>query len=137
MARFIAVMGIRLFQENGCLSISPEDLTLFKNFIKYFLSVLKISKTLVFFLRTSSEYSKTYWQGSVFTTDHWKRIIKTDPCPYLVKYALDILNKAEFLDIFNTDKKCFIQNNIESSFLEINGSPSLIYSFPLVVIRTS
>ena len=60
-----------------------------------------------------------------------------DPCPYLVKYALDILNKAEFLDIFNTDKKCFIQNNIESSFLEINGSPSLIYSFPLVVIRTS
>ena len=40
-----------------------------------------------------------------------------------------------YLDIFNTDKKSFININIESSppeiwirFLEINGSPSLIIS---------
>ena len=35
-------------------------------YIKHFLSVLKISKTLVFFLKTSGEYSKIYRQGSVF-----------------------------------------------------------------------
>ena len=58
-----------------------------------------------------------------------------DPCPYLVKYALDVLKKKIFfLDIFNTEKNVIIQNNIESSpqeiwiricFLKINGSPSL------------
>ena len=72
-------------------------------FIKHFLSMLKISKTLVFFLRTSGEYSK---HGSVLTTDPLKRILKTDPCLYLVKYSLDVLkNKIKVLDIFNTDKK--------------------------------
>ena len=48
-------MGIRLFRENGSLSISPEDLILYYFFL-HFLSVLKISKNLVFFLITSSEY---------------------------------------------------------------------------------
>ena len=58
-------MGIRLFQENGSLSISPEDLILY--YLCYtFLSVFKISKIFVFFLRTSSEYLTRYGQGSVF-----------------------------------------------------------------------
>ena len=43
--------------------------------------------------------------------------------------------KTKVLDIFNTDKKCLIKNNIESSpqeiwirirFLEISGYPSLL-----------
>ena len=38
-------------------------------FIKHFLSALKISKTFVFFLRTSGEYLKIYRQGSVISTD--------------------------------------------------------------------
>ena len=59
-----AVIGIRLFQENGSLSISPEDLILYC-FYKIFLSVLKLSKTFVFFLRKSSEYLTRYGQGSV------------------------------------------------------------------------
>ena len=54
---------------------------------------------------------------------------------YLFEYSPDVLyKKTEVLDIFNTDKKCFMEINIESSpptiwirirFLEINGSPSL------------
>ena len=54
---------------------------------------------------------------------------------YLVKYSLDVFKKkTKVFDIFNTDKRLFIKNNIESSpreiwirirFLEINGSPSL------------
>ena len=62
-------------------------------FMKHFLSVLKIHKSFVFFLRKSGEYSKKYRQGSVFTTDPWKQILKTDPCPYLGKYSLDVLKK--------------------------------------------
>ena len=67
--------------------------------------------------------------------DPWKRILKTDPCPYLVKYSLVVLKKkTKISDIFNTNKKYFIKNNIKSSpqeiwirihFLELNGSPSL------------
>ena len=87
-------------------------------FTKYFLSILKISKTFVFFL-TSGEYSKKYRQGSVISTDPWKRILKTDPSPYLVKYSLDVLKKNFFLDIFNTDKKCITKKNIELSPQEI------------------
>ena len=69
------------------------------------MAVLEISKTLVFFLRTSGEYSKRYEQGFVFTTDPSKRILKTVPCPYLVKYSLDVLKKkTKDLDIFDTDK---------------------------------
>ena len=61
--------------------------------------------------------------------DPWKRILKTDTCPYLVKYSLDFV-----LDIFNTDKRYFMKINIESSPPEIwirirfhnrFGSPSL------------
>ena len=41
---------------------------------------------------------------------------KADPCPYLVNYSLDVLKKkTKVLDIVNTDKKCLIKNNIESS----------------------
>ena len=105
-------------------------------FINHFLSVLKISKTFVFFLRMSGKYSKKYRQGSVFTTDPWKWILKTDPCPYLVIYSLHVLKiKTKVLDIFNTNKKCFMKINKESSPPEIwirirfhngSGSPSLM-----------
>ena len=72
------------------------------------MAVLKLSKTLVFFLRKSGEYSKRYGQGSVFTTDPWKK----DPCPYLFQYSLDILKKkTKVLDIFQTDKKCWKKIN--------------------------
>ena len=92
------------------------------------MSVSKISKNLVFFLRTSSEYlTRIRFQGSVKKTDH---------CLYFFEYSPDVLKKkTKVLDIFNTDKKCFMKINIESSprkiwirirFLEINGSPSLI-----------
>ena len=60
------VMGIRLFQENGSLSISPPDSILYYFFIEHFLYVLKIYKTNVFFLITSSLYLTRYGQGSVF-----------------------------------------------------------------------
>ena len=83
--------------------------------IKHFLSELKISKTLFLFFRTSLEYSKKYGQGSFFTTDH-----KCNPFPYLVKCTLYFLKKkTKVLDSFNTDKKCFIKKNIESSLQEI------------------
>ena len=98
-------------------------------FIKHFLFKLKISKTLVFFLRTPGEYSKKYRQGSVFSTDHC-------PCPYLVRYSFDVLKKkTKVLDTFNTDKICFMKIDIESSLPEIwirirfhngSGSQSLI-----------
>ena len=62
--------------------------------------------------------------------------MKTDPCLYFFKYSPDVLKKKTIvLDIFNTNKKCFVKNNIESSppelwirirFLEINRSPSLV-----------
>ena len=55
---------------------------------------------------------------------------------YLFEYSPAVLKKkTKILDIFYTDKKCFMEINIESSppeiwirirFLEINGSPSLI-----------
>jgi hypothetical protein len=58
-----------------------------------------------------------------------------DPCLYFFEYSPDVLKKkTKVLDIFNTDKKCFMKINIETSpleiwirirFLEINGSPSL------------
>ena len=88
-------MGICWFQENGSLFLIhiSGGLYYILIFTKHFLSVLKISKTFVFFLRKSGEYLKKYRQGSVFTTDPWKRILKTDPCPYLVKYLLDVLKK--------------------------------------------
>ena len=42
--------------------------------------------------------------------------MKTDPCPCLVKYSLDVLKKkTKVLDIFNTDKKCLMKINIELS----------------------
>ena len=68
------------------------------------MSVLKISKTFVFFLRTSGEYSKKYRQGSVISTGPWKCILITDSCPYLVKYSLDVLKKKT--KFYDTDKKC-------------------------------
>ena len=92
-------------------------------FIKHSLSVLKISKKFIFFLRrTLGEYSKIF--------------LKTDPCPFLVKYSLDVLKKkTKVLDISNIDKKWIMKINTESSPPEIwirisfhkgYGSPSLL-----------
>ena len=37
--------------------------------------------------------------------------MKTDPCLYFFEYSPDVLKKkTKLLDIFNTDKKCFIKN---------------------------
>ena len=61
--------------------------------------------------------------------------MKTDLCLYFFDYSPDVFKKKTIVFyIFNTDEKCFIKVNIESSppekwisirFLEINGSPSL------------
>ena len=46
--------------------------------------------------------------------------LKNRSLSYLVKYSFDILKKkTKVLDIFNTDKKCFMKINIESSPPEI------------------
>ena len=70
-----------------------------------------------------------------------------DPCPYLVKYSLDVPKKKSFLlGISNTDKKCLTKKNVESSpqeiwtrihFLEISGSPSLDSSISYIHDRCS
>ena len=59
-------------------------------FIKYSLSALKISTNLVFFLRTSGEYSKKYRQGFFFKTNpdphHWLPVCRHKghmPCSFL------------------------------------------------------
>ena len=45
-----------------------------------------------------------------------QRNIDKDPCVNLVKYSLDVFNKkTKVLDIFNSDKKSFYKNDIESS----------------------
>ena len=44
--------------------------------------------------------------------------MKTDPCLYFFEYSPD-QKKTKVLDIFNTDKKCFMKINIESSPIEI------------------
>ena len=90
---------------------------------------IKISKTFVFFLRTSSEYLTTFSRI---------RVEITDPSLYFLEYSPDVIKKkTKVLDIFDTEKKSFLKINIESSpleiwirirFLEINGYPSLDYS---------
>ena len=119
-------MEIRLFQESGSLSISPEDLIL------HFLSILEISKRNVFFLGTSSEYLTRYGQGSVFKICFQGSAEIADP----FLYSPDVLkNKTKVLDSFNADKKCLMKINVELGppeiwmrirFLEISGSPSLV-----------
>jgi hypothetical protein len=75
------------------------------------MSVLKISKTCVFYIRTSDEY----------LTSYEKRSVLTDPYPNLVKYAHDVLKKnKKVLDIINTNKTCFIKINVKSSPQEIS-----------------
>ena len=75
-------------------------------------------------LRTSSEYLTRNGQGSVF------KIRKTDPCLYFFEYSPDVLKKkTKVFDVFNTDKKCFMKINRESSPPEIwiiIVSPSLV-----------
>ena len=110
-------MEICWFQENWSLSISPEDLILYF-FYKIFLSGLKITKKFVLFLRMSSEYLTRYGQGSVFKICFQGSVEIT--CLYFFEYSPDFLKeKTKTLDIFNTDKKCFIKINIESSPPEI------------------
>ena len=68
-------------------------------FIKHILSVLKISKTFVFFLKTSSEYLTRYEQGFVF-----KIRFKNGSCLYFFVYSTDVFKKkTKILDIFYTD----------------------------------
>ena len=74
------------------------------------MSVLKISKTFVFFLRTSSEYLTRYGQGSVFKIRFQGSVEITDPCLYFFEYSPDVLKKkTKVLDIFNTNKKCLMK----------------------------
>ena len=62
----------------------------------------------------SGEYSKKYRQGSIFTINPSKWILKTDPCQYLVKYSLDVLKENKgFSDTLNTDKIFFMKIDIE------------------------
>ena len=84
---FKSVMGILIHISRGLNSILI--------FIKHFLSVLKISKSSVYFLKTSSEYLTR--QGS---------IMKTNPCLYFFEYSPDVLNKKTDIWIrirFTTD----------------------------------
>ena len=55
-------------------------------FYRIFLSVLKISKSFVFYWRTSDEKLTSYGQGSV-STDPWKRILKNR---ILIQISLNI-----------------------------------------------
>ena len=99
------------------------------NFHKTFLSVFKTSKTIVFFLKTSSDYLTR----SVFKDPLWKRILV-----YIFEYSHDVpKKKTKVLDIFIMDKKCFMKINIKSNLAEIwirirfqngSGSPSLVIS---------
>ena len=92
----------------------------------------------------SGEYLRRYEQGSDLKIRLQGSVVKTDPCPYLFKYSSYILKKkSKVLDIFITDKKCFIKNNLESSsegiwirirFLKISGSPSLVLTKTKVLI---
>ena len=92
--------------------------------IKHFLTVFEISKIFVFFLRTSSEYLTRYGQGSVFKVRFQGSVEITDPCLYFFEYSPDVLKKkTKVLDISNTDKKCFIQINIESSPGDMDKDP--------------
>ena len=80
-------------------------------FSKHFLSTFKISKTFVFFLRTSSEYLTRHGQGSVFKIRFQGSVKKPDPCLYFFEYSPDVLKKkTKVLDILNTDKKCFMKS---------------------------
>ena len=72
----------------------------------------------------SNEYLTRYGQGSA---------VKTNPCLCFFEYSPDVIKENKY--IFNTDKKCLMKINIELSppeiwisisFLEINGSPSLL-----------
>ena len=48
-----------------------------------------------------------------------RSVVKTDPCLYFFEYSPDVLKKKKVIDIFNTDKKCYRKNYIQSSPLEI------------------
>ena len=56
----LAVIGIQIRCEKDLDHHISGGLVSISIFIKHFLSVLKISKTFVFFLGTSGEYSKKY-----------------------------------------------------------------------------
>ena len=83
------------------------------------MSALKISRKKI---RTLFEYSKKY--RSVFTTDPWKRSSKTDPCPYQVKYSLDVLQKkTKVLDIFDTAKMFYKKKYRNKSSGDMDKDP--------------
>ena len=82
-------------------------------FIKHFLSVLKISETFAFFLRTSSEYLTRYGQGSVF---------KICFSISLNIYLMLLRQKTKVLDILNTDKnmKIYIKKSPAEVWIRIH-----------------
>ena len=87
----------------------------------------------------SNKYLTRYLQGSDFKIRFQGSAVKTDPCLYLFRHSPDVLKKkTRVLDIFNTDKKCLINTNIESSpqdlqirirFHNGSGSPLLEKAF--------
>ena len=78
--------------------------------------VSKISKTFVFLLKNVWRIFNKIWTGIRFPTYPWKHILKTDPYVNIVTFAPDVLkNKTKDLNIPNTDKMCFLKNNVESS----------------------
>ena len=92
-------MGIRFFLKKT--DPYPYLLRTYSTLIlmKYFLSVLKISKILVFFLITSGDYLMRY--RDPFS----QRIFKNGSCSKIVKYSHDVLKKkTKVRDNFNTDK---------------------------------
>ena len=57
-----------------------------------------------------------------------------DTCLYFFGYSPDVLKKKKkVLDIFNTDKKCFM---IRIRFIEINESPSLVKIVKIMITIT-
>ena len=88
--------------------------------MKHFLYVLKISKN-IFFLKERPV--NILWD---LVKDPLLRllsflgsVVKTDLCPYIVRYSPGVLKKTKVLDIFNADKKCIMKINIESNPQEI------------------
>ena len=51
--------------------------------------------------------------GICINTDPWKCILKTDPCPNLIRCPPFVFKKkTKYIDIFNTDKRCFMKIDI-------------------------
>ena len=95
-------MGIRLFKELDSYPYLPKTLFYINSYKTFFVRICKKVRGI--------------------SNEIWKRIrfhngsLKSDPCPYLVKYSPDVLMKTtKCLDILNAAKKCLIKIKTESS----------------------